>query len=141
VKLRRRDAHGYGESDALPRPLAFYRCYQSARSQLCGGCLRKHTCGLGSARSRSAFGSGAVAFPWLLRELNELFTLLPGVGVCDCDCGPGRFFSTSRMAPPLGGAPTGGAGPWEEVVSRVAAGSALDCCLFFLPKRKDMASD
>lgn len=110
------------------------------RGQLCKRRLRQHTCGLGSARSRSAFCSGAVALPWLLRELNELFTLLPGVGVCDC--GPGRFFSASRMAPPLGAAPTGGgAGPWEEVISRVAAGSALDCCLFFLPKRKDMASD
>lgn len=92
---------------------------------------------LGSGRSRSALGSGVVAFPWFCRELNELFTLPPGVEVWVW--GPGRLFSTSRRAPPLAAAGAGAAGPCDEVISLVAGGSAFVCCLFFLPKRKDMA--
>lgn len=30
-------------------------------------------------------------------------------------------------------------GPCDDVISRVAAGSGLPCCLLFLPNRKDMA--
>lgn len=92
---------------------------------------------LESARSRNALGSGVSALPWLWfwRELKELFTLPPGVEFCAWGTGPGRLLSTP---PPTAGA--GGAWPWEEVISLVAAGRALVCCLFFFPKRKDMAS-
>jgi hypothetical protein len=110
-----------------------------------------HTWAFVSGFSRRAFGSGVVAVAWFWRELNELFTLPPGVDVCDCGCvcdcdcgcgcGPGRGFSGSRGPPPLR---AGGGCPWpfDDVISRVAGGSVLACCcccLFFLPKRKDMA--
>jgi hypothetical protein len=90
-----------------------------------------------SVFSRSALGSGVGALAGFWSELNELFTLPPGVDVWDE--GPPRGFSTSREAAPLtagGGWP----GPCDEVISRVAGGSALDGCLLFLPKRKDMAT-
>lgn len=90
-----------------------------------------------SAFSRRALGSGVGAFAGFWRELNELFTLVPGVGVWDG--GPPRGFSSSREPVPLtagGGWP----GPCDEVISRVAGGSVFDCCLLFLPKRKDMAA-
>lgn len=90
-----------------------------------------------SAFSRRALGSGVGAFAGFWRELNELFTLVPGVGVWDG--GPPRGFSSSREPVPLtagGGWP----GPCDEVISLVAGGSVFDCCLLFLPKRKDMAA-
>jgi hypothetical protein len=87
-----------------------------------------------SPRSRIAFcsgpgpepptGPGALPVAW--RLLSELLTDAPGVGVWDD--GPTR--------PP---APFAGGGPDEEEMSRVAAGSALFCCLDFFPKRNDMA--
>lgn len=90
-----------------------------------------------SARSRNALGSGTVERPWFCRELKELLTLPPGVEFCGW--GPGRFVSTSRGPAPLAGAGAGAGWPCEDDISRVAAGSAFGCCLFFLPKRKDMA--
>jgi len=68
-------------------------------------------------------GPGALAA--VCRLLSELFTEAPGVGVCED--GP------TRPPTPLAG------GPDEEEMSRVAGGSALLCCLDFLPKRNDMA--
>jgi hypothetical protein len=94
------------------------------------------TWAFGSVFSRRAFGSGVGAFPGVWRELKELFTLPPGVGVWLC--GP-RVFSTSRVPIPFTAA---GGWPWPfaEVMSLVAGGSALAGCLLFLPKRKDMTS-
>jgi hypothetical protein len=71
-------------------------------------------------------------------ELSELLTLPPGVGVCVC--GP-RAFSGSR--PPATPLIVGicDPGPDDDVISLVAGGSALGgCCLFFFPKRNDMAT-
>lgn len=99
----------------------------------------RRTCSLDPARSRNALGSGTTA-PWPSRpcsELRELFTLPLGVDVFVCGWGPGRPLSLSRGGP-FGGA-AWGPGPCEEVISRVAEGSALLCCLFFLPNRNDMA--
>ncbi len=70
-------------------------------------------------------------------ELSELFTLPPGVGVCDC---PARPFSGSRTLAPLA---TGGGwpGPPDEDMSLMAGGRAPEgCCLLFFPKRNDMAT-
>ena len=75
------------------------------------------------------------ALPGVWRELKELVTLPPGVGVW---LGGPRVFSTSRAPLPLTAA-GGWDWPCDEVMSLVAGGSALACGLLFFPKRKDMA--
>jgi hypothetical protein len=100
---------------------------------------RSRTCSLDPPLSRNALGSGATA--WASRpcnELSELFTLPLGVDVFVCGWGPGRGPSFSRGGP-LSDAGWGPLGPCDDVISRVAAGSGLPCCLLFLPNRNDMA--
>ena len=100
------------------------------------------TCSLDPALSRNALGSGATGWPSRpCSELSELFTLPLGVDVFVCGWGPGRALSFSRGGPlsDAGCAP-GAPGPCDDVISRVAGGSALPCgCLLFLPNRNDMA--
>jgi hypothetical protein len=91
-----------------------------------------------SPLSRNVLGSGLAVLVGF-SELSELLTLAPGVGVCDC--GAPRAFSGSR--PPATPFIVGiwDPGPDEDVISLVAGGSAFEgCCLFFFPKRNDMAT-
>lgn len=75
-------------------------------------------------------------------ELRLLFTLLlPGVEVCVPD--PLLCLSAASRGPvPFGAeACEVGGGPCDDPISRVAGGRApLCCCLFFFPKRNDMAA-
>jgi hypothetical protein len=91
-----------------------------------------------SPLSRNVLGSGLAVLVGF-SELSELLTLAPGVGVCDC--GAPRAFSGSR--PPATPLIVGicEPGPDDDVISLVAGGSAFEgCCLFFFPKRNDMAT-
>lgn len=96
------------------------------------------TCSLDPALSRNALGSGAMGWPSRpCNELSELFTLPLGVELLLCGWGPGRPLSFPPGGP-LSDAGWGGSRPSDEVSPLEAGGSALPCCLLFLPNRNDM---
>lgn len=124
------------------------RCQYSVCSAICYSpvpdgtvaclCREKRTWKSDSALSRNVLGSGLAVFAGF-SELRELFTLAPGVGVWDV-CGAPRGFSGSRAPAPFA-VGICEPGPADDEISLVAGGSALGgCCLFFLPKRNDMAT-
>lgn len=92
--------------------------------------------------SRRALGSGLAVLSLARRELKLLFALeLPVVEGWVAE--PLLCLSEgSREAVPFGAGicELAGGWPWEDPMSRDAGGRALLCCLFFFPKRKDMAA-
>lgn len=101
----------------------------------------KITCSWELDRSRIFVGSGLAVLSVPGRELTELFTEAVGVGVWAC----GEFLacSTSRGGgpdrEPLAVGMDEAGGPSDEVMLRVAAGSAdAGCCCFLDLKRNAM---